>query len=73
MKKRPLAYITAHWSDNEYENTERAAKFCRAVYDAGFSPICPLLIHSLFLRDEVPRSIRTDWTWPEITFAGLMC
>ena len=36
MKKRPLAYITAHWSDNEYENTERAAKFCRAVYDAGF-------------------------------------
>ena len=55
MKKRPLAYITAHWSDNEYENTERAAKFCRAVYDAGFSPICPLLIHSLFLRDEVPQ------------------
>ena len=55
MKKRPLAYITAHWSDNEYENTERAAKFCRAVYDAGFSPICPLLIHSLFLRDEIPQ------------------
>lgn len=39
--KRPLAYITAPWSENEFENTENAAKYCRAVYDAGFSPICP--------------------------------
>lgn len=35
--KRPLAYITAPWSENEFENTENAAKYCRAVYDAGFS------------------------------------
>ena len=41
--KRPLAYITAPWSENEFENTENAAKYCRAVYDAGFSPICPTL------------------------------
>ena len=27
--KRPLAYITAHWGDNEFENTENAAKYCR--------------------------------------------
>ena len=44
--KRPLAYITAPWGENEFENTENAAKYCRAVYDAGFSPICPML----FLR-----------------------
>ena len=25
MKKRPLAYITAPWGDNEFENAERAA------------------------------------------------
>ena len=31
--KRPLAYITAPWSENEFENTENAAKYCRAVYD----------------------------------------
>ena len=37
--KRPLAYITAPWSENEFENTENAAKYCRAVYDAGFSPL----------------------------------
>lgn len=53
--KRPLAYITAAWGENEYENREKASKFCRSVYDAGFSPICPMLIHALFLRDEVPQ------------------
>ena len=35
--KRPLAYITAPWSENEFENTENAAKYCRAVYGAGVS------------------------------------
>ncbi len=53
--KRPLAYITASWGDNEYENTEEAAKYCRAVYDAGFTPICPLLFLPLFLNDEIPQ------------------
>ena len=53
--KRPLAYITAPWSENEFENTENAAKYCRAVYDAGFSPVCPTLFLPLFLRDEIPQ------------------
>ena len=57
--KRPLAYITAPWSENEFENTENAAKYCRAVYDAGFSPICPTLFLPLFLRDEIQR-----FSWP---------
>ena len=26
--KRPLAYITAPWGENEYENTENAARWC---------------------------------------------
>ena len=55
LMKRPLAYITAPWSENEFENTENAAKYCRAVYDAGFSPICPTLFLPLFLRDEIPQ------------------
>ena len=29
--KRPLAYITAPWSENEFENTEYAAKYCAAL------------------------------------------
>lgn len=53
--KRPLAYITAPWGENEFENTENAAKYCRAVYDAGFSPICPTLFLPLFFQDEIPQ------------------
>ena len=41
--KRPLAYITAAWSGDDCENAELAAKYCRTVYKAGFSPICPTL------------------------------
>ena len=52
--KRPLAYITAAWGDCEFENTENAAKYCRAVYEAGFSPICPILFMPLFLNSEIP-------------------
>jgi len=53
--KRPLAYITAAWSGDEWSDLERAAQYCRAVYEAGFSPICPLLYMPLFLNDEVPE------------------
>ena len=53
--KRPLAYITAPWGENEFENTENAARWCRQVYDAGFSPVCPLLFQPLFLKDSIPQ------------------
>ena len=53
--KRPLAYITAAWNGDEYENTEQAAQYCRAVYEAGFSPVCPLLYLPLFLNDAIPE------------------
>ena len=49
--KRPLAYITAAWSGDPCEATEQAAKYCRTVYEAGFSPICPTLYQPLFLND----------------------
>ena len=53
--KRPLAYITAAWSGDEYENTDQAAWYCRKVYEAGFSPVCPLLYLPLFLNDAIPE------------------
>ncbi len=53
--KRPLAYITAAWLCGDSENAEQAARYCRAVYEAGFSPICPLLYLPLFLNDSVPE------------------
>ncbi|MDR0917298.1 MAG: hypothetical protein LBN02_08975 [Oscillospiraceae bacterium] len=53
--KRPLAYITAAWSGNNGRDTKQAAKYCRAVYDAGFSPVCPMLYLPLFLNDAIPE------------------
>ena len=53
--KRTLAYITAAWSGNEYDDTEQAIQYCRAIYEAGYSPLCPLLYLPLFLNDEVPE------------------
>ncbi|WP_251317789.1 relaxase/mobilization nuclease domain-containing protein [Flintibacter muris] len=53
--KRPLAYITAPWSKNPHENAANAASYCRQVYDAGYSPVCPVLFLPLFLKDEIPQ------------------
>ena len=53
--KRPLAYITAAWDGEEWSDLEAAAKYSRAVYDAGFSPICPVLFMPLFLNDDIPE------------------
>ena len=52
--KQPLAYITAAWSDNEKKDRLKAARYCRAVYEAGFSPVCPMLYLPLFLNGEAP-------------------
>ena len=41
---RPLAYITAVWSDEPHEAKEEALRFSRQVYDAGYSPICPSVL-----------------------------
>ena len=51
--KRPLAYITAAWCGSDAENAKQAAQYCRSVYEAGFSPICPTLFHPLLDRKSV--------------------
>jgi hypothetical protein len=53
--KRPLAYISAAWSGNKYQRVKQAAEYCRLVYEAGFSPVCPELYLSLFLNKAVPE------------------
>jgi len=53
--KRPLAYITAAWSGNKTQDRTQAARYCRDVYEAGFSPICPLLYMPLFLNNAIPE------------------
>lgn len=49
---RPLAYISASWSDKESEAKEVAANYCRVVYEAGYSPICPILYQPYFLKSK---------------------
>ena len=53
--KRPLAYLTAAWSGEPDIDMELAAHYCCLAYEAGFSPICPLLYLPLFLNDSVPE------------------
>lgn len=53
--KRHIAYITAPWGADDIENTENAARYCRKVYDAGFTPFCPVLFLPLFLNDAIPQ------------------
>ena len=60
--KRPLAYITAAWLGGDSENAEQAARYCRAVYEAGFSPICPPFICPCFSMMLFPRSIKAAST-----------
>lgn len=60
MIKKPLAYISAAWSGTETENMEAARRYCRAVYEAGFSPICPRLYLPLFIDDATT----TLWWMP---------
>lgn len=53
--RKPMAYITAAWSNNEFEMTETAAKYCRKLYEAGYTPVCPSLYLPLFLNDKIPQ------------------
>lgn len=53
--KRYMAYITAPWGENEFENTELAASYSRKLYEAGLFPVCPVLLLPLFLNDQIPR------------------
>lgn len=56
--KRPLAYLTAAWSGEPDIDMELAAHYCRLAYEAGFSPLCPLLYLQLFLNDSVPEEYK---------------
>lgn len=62
MIKKPLAYISAAWSGTETENMEAARRYCRAVYEAGFSPICPRLYLPLFIDDAIINNLPPDAT-----------
>lgn len=52
--KKPFAYITAVWKGGEFTVADQASVYCQKVYEAGFTPICPVLYLPSFLRDSIP-------------------
>ena len=52
--KKPFAYISAAWSGQEFTDTDQAVVYCRKVYQAGFTPICPVLYLPHVLNDAIP-------------------
>lgn len=71
--KRPLAYITAAWCGDPDTDMELAARYCRMAYEAGFSPICPILYLPLFINDAIPEEHKTGLICAGICCAVLMC
>ena len=60
--KRPFAYVTAPWTGSACQNNDEALRYCRQVYDAGFTPICPLLLLAPSSTTRFPKNTRTGWT-----------
>ena len=52
--KKPFAYISAAWSGQEFTDTDQAVVYSRKVYQAGFTPICPVLYLPHVLNDSIP-------------------
>lgn len=58
--KKPFAYITAVWKGGEFTVIDQAAVYCRKVYEAGFTPICPVLYRRLWPQQLLDRPLRLD-------------
>ena len=56
--QRPLAYISAPWGEDHLKNATEAANFCRQVYEAGYSPVCPVLFMPTFLRGDTAAEVK---------------
>ena len=43
MNNKPWAYVTSAWSTDRTKARRSAKRYCRKLYEAGYTPICPLL------------------------------
>ena len=43
MNNKPWAYVTSAWSADRTKAKRAAKRYCRKLYEAGYTPICPLL------------------------------
>lgn len=52
--KKQFAYITSVWKGGEFTTADQASVYCWKIYEAGFTPICPVLYLPSFLQDSIP-------------------
>ena len=43
MNNKPWAYVSSAWSSNKMQAKKVAKRYCRQLYNAGYTPICSLL------------------------------
>ena len=49
---KPWAYVSSAWDEDSRKAKKIAKKYCRQLYNAGYTPICPLISFADLLDDE---------------------
>ena len=55
---RSFAYVSA--PAIEGRNNKKLREYCRELYDLGYLPVCPSIMFSQFLADEIPKTMSLD-------------
>lgn len=71
--RKPMAYITAAWSNNEFEVTETAATIAESYMKQAIRLFAHRFICPCSCVTKCHRSIRTALIWQGICFAVQGC
>ena len=55
--KRPFVYVCSRYSegDNRIEDIRRAGRYCRQLYELGFTPIAPQFLYPQVMDSAIPE------------------
>ena len=59
--KRPFVYVCSRYDgskDTPIEDIRRAGRYCRQLYELGFTPIAPQILYPQFLGSAIPTEKR---------------
>ena len=66
MNNKPWAYVTSAWSADRSRAKRSAKRYCRKLYEAGYTPICPLLSLPEVIDTVMQMSTRIIWICQKI-------
>ena len=66
MNNKPWAYVTSAWSADRSRAKRSAKRYCRKLYEAGYTPICPLLSLPEVIDTSMQMSTRIIWICQKI-------